>query len=333
MNELTKKERICEICQEIFIVKYPSSKVKTCLNVECRKTIYSLGTTRYFKNNIDAKKNSSDKLKLKWKDPEYREKTMLGIKEIRNFKKENHPSWGKIRSDEQKKHISDGIQKNKDDENIDKIVEKINNNYEFFKDQLFEKKEKICNYNPNWFKKKKLKLEELKIKKGNICVDCGCNDCLEFDHLGDKVNTIFNMKLNEMEKEAEKCELRCRMCHAIKSHNENYKINDTNKRRIDTEKNIANRLIREKRRKYINNIKKEIGGCQYCKYINDDMPCLFDFDHIDPSIKNKGISWLVGHGSSVKIIHKELEKCILLCKKCHFKRTVIQMDYASRRCN
>ena len=57
------------------------------------------------------------------------------------------------------------------------------------------------------------------------------------------------------------------------------------------------------------------------------MPYLFDFDHMDSSKKKRDISWLVGHGTSIKIIHEELEKCILLCKKCHFKRTAIQMDY------
>ena len=321
------REKQCEICQNIFIVKYPSSKVRTCPNIDCRKKIRSIAAKRFFENNPDSKKILSNKIKLKGKDKEYKEKTLYGCREIRNFRKENHPSWGKKRNDEQKKHISDGMQKNKDDENVEKIVEKINNNYEFLKDQLFEKKEKKCTYNRNWYKKKKIKIEELKTKKGNICVDCGRDDYLEFDHLGDKVNTILNMKLNEMEKEAEKCELRCIMCHAIKSHNENYKNNDKNKGRIDTEKNIANRLIREKRRKYIHTIKKEIGGCQCCKYKNDNMPFLFDFDHVDSSVKNKGIGHHVSHGSSVKIIHEELEKCILLCKKCHFKRTAVQMDY------
>jgi len=99
-------EKICEICQEIFIVKYASSKVRTCPNTECRKTIRSNATKSFYENNPDAKKSLSDKIKLKWKDQEYIENTLHGIKEIRNFKKENHPSWGKKRNDEQKKaHI------------------------------------------------------------------------------------------------------------------------------------------------------------------------------------------------------------------------------------
>jgi len=327
MSEINTKERICEICQAIFTVKYISSKpVKTCPNTECRKKIRSITTKRYFENNPDAKKNVSDKIKLKWKDQEYTEKTLHGIREKRNYKKENHPSWGKKRNDEQKKHISEGILQNKEKEDIEKIVELINNNYESFKEKLFEQKEKICKCKDNHYKKKKIKLEELKIKKGNICVDCGCDDCLEFDHISGKVNNILKIDLSKMEKEADKCELRCRICHAIKSRNENYK-NDKIERRVDNEKNIHNRILRERRREYISKIKKGIGGCQCCKYKNDDMPFLFDFDHTDSSVKKREISWHVCHGSSVKIIHEELEKCILLCKKCHHKRTAIQMDF------
>jgi hypothetical protein len=149
---------------------------------------------------------------------------------------------------------------------------------------------------------------------------------LQFDHIDDKVDNILDIRLNEMESESGKCELRCIICHAIKSHNENYN-SEQNKRSVDNQKNIDNRILREKRREYINKNKITIGRCQCCKYNNDNMPYLFDFDHMDSSKKTKCISWLVGHGSLVKIIHEELEKCILLCKKCHFKRTVIQMDY------
>ena len=326
MNESNKRERACEICKNIFLVKYPCSKCRSCPNIECRKQIRSLTTKKYFEENPDTKKAISDKIKEKWKDEEYKNKMTVYIKEKRNYKKENHPSWGMKRNDTQKKNISDGILENKEKENIDKTIQIINTNFELFKDQLFEKKEKICTSKGKNFKEKKKKIEELKKKKGNICVDCGCNDYLEFDHISNKTNNIFKMKLEEMDSEAEKCELRCRLCHTIKSHKENYK-NTQIERSIDNQKNTYNRTLRERRREYISKIKKEIGGCQNCKYQNDDMPYLFDFDHIDSSQKKRGIAWHVSHGSSIKLIHEELEKCILLCKKCHYKRTAVQLDF------
>ena len=153
MSKINTKERKCEICQNIFTVKYPSSKVKTCPNTECRKKTRSNATKRFYKNNPGAKKNLSDKIKQKWKDQEYIKKTLHGI-EKRDYKKENHPSWGKKRTAEQKKHISEGILQNKVKEDVDKIVEMINNNYESFKEKLFEKKDKICKCKENHYKKK-----------------------------------------------------------------------------------------------------------------------------------------------------------------------------------
>ncbi len=105
MNKNKSKERTCEICNDIFYVEFPSSKCRSCPKNECRKKIKSIATTNFFINNPKAKENLSNIIKQKWNDQDYKEKTLKGIKEIRNFKKENHPSWGLKRIDEQKNNI------------------------------------------------------------------------------------------------------------------------------------------------------------------------------------------------------------------------------------
>lgn len=59
------------------------------------------------------------------------------------------------------------------------------------------------------------------------CVDCGNTDIrvLEFDHLPgtEKINGVARVassgaSLNTLQKEVEKCEVRCRNCHMIKTY-------------------------------------------------------------------------------------------------------------------
>lgn len=324
MNQNKSKERNCEICNIIFYVQFPSIKVRTCSNQECRKKIRSITTTNYFKNNPQAKEELSIKSKNLWNNEDYKKKTMEGLSN-RDYKKENHPSWGMKRTDEQKNNISKGQLKNKESEDIDKIVKIIKDNYEKFKNELFTKTEKNSLPPTKYTLEKRKLIQELKDEKGNVCIDCGCSDFLEFDHIDNKIKCVSSMPNNKMREEAAKCVLRCKICHIIKSHNENYKSTQ-NIPTIDTERNIQNRNLRKRRREYISNIKKSIGGCQCCNYKNDEAPYVFDFDHIDSETKYKGISWLVSHGSSIKKINEELVKCILLCRKCHAKRTSVQFD-------
>jgi hypothetical protein len=67
-------------------------------------------------------------------------------------------------------------------------------------------------------------------------------------------------------------------------------------------------------KKILNELK--INGCSICGY-NKNPNCL-DFHHVNP--KNKKFPLMIGNiyaHSNEKII-KELNKCILLCKNCHY---------------
>ena len=61
--------------------------------------------------------------------------------------------------------------------------------------------------------------------RSHPCTDCGFKDirCLEFDHIKNKFKPISLMVQNgssikNIEKEIEKCEVRCANCHRIKTY-------------------------------------------------------------------------------------------------------------------
>lgn len=67
----------------------------------------------------------------------------------------------------------------------------------------------------------------IKFLDGKSCIDCGCNNLLvlEFDHIRDKKDCISQMIASScswktIKEEINKCEIRCRNCHGIKTHEE-----------------------------------------------------------------------------------------------------------------
>ena len=56
---------------------------------------------------------------------------------------------------------------------------------------------------------------------GGKCVDCGCTDNLEFDHITPdyKERNVchYLSSINRLTEEIKKCELRCRQCHRARS--------------------------------------------------------------------------------------------------------------------
>src|SRR3990167_1281726 len=57
---------------------------------------------------------------------------------------------------------------------------------------------------------------------GNVCVKCGSNNKLEFDHKNRKLKkftiaVILSSKMSKLMKEVKKCQLLCKKCHINKS--------------------------------------------------------------------------------------------------------------------
>jgi len=77
------------------------------------------------------------------------------------------------------------------------------------------------------------------------------------------------------------------------------------------------------RRQLLDKIKLE-KGCKECGY--KEYPVALDFDHINPKTKefNIGTSYT---SVSLKRLHKEIDKCQILCANCHRVKT-----HASRIC-
>ena len=167
---------------------------------------------------------------------------------------------------------------------------------------------------------KALYLVQLKIERGSTCIDCGITDwrLLEFDHRdpSQKVSSVRKAgNKKKMKEESEKCDLRCRYCHKIKSLKQNRTVNKP----LQRTKRIAI--------EYCNKRKIEIGNCLDCgRFDKNNLNC-YDFDHIDPKTKTKSIADLVNLGKNIDIIEKEIQKCRLLCCNCHCLRTRIQLGF------
>ena len=75
--------------------------------------------------------------------------------------------------------------------------------------------------------------------------------------------------------------------------------------------------------------KFERGACAHCKLaVTVHNWIIFEWDHIDPTIKSFGLSNAKSH--SVSEILEELSKCQLLCSNCHQLHTYTQGHYYGR---
>lgn len=55
-----------------------------------------------------------------------------------------------------------------------------------------------------------------------------------------------------------------------------------------------------------------------CVKCGEDRPCVIEFHHIDPSKKSINIG-KISPRKSFEIIEKEVQKCVCLCRNCHFE--------------
>lgn len=156
----------------------------------------------------------------------------------------------------------------------------------------------------------------LELKKGEVCVDCGIDDVriLEFDHV-DRELKLYNMSdcrsIKLLLEEVEKCVLRCGICH---------------RRRTKTQRNYGINITKRHHR-YVNDIKKQSGGCASCEWFDIDLLEALEFDHIDKETKLGSISTMVSNSVDINIIMDEIEKCQILCVHCHKLKTIEDNGY------
>ncbi len=91
------------------------------------------------------------------------------------------------------------------------------------------------------------------IKSKSECIDCGENNplVLDFDHVkGDKVMAVSDMigsaySLAAIQREIEKCEVRCSNCHRVVTH-ERRKINQQQKKECKNQSQLSLNLSQKK---------------------------------------------------------------------------------------
>jgi hypothetical protein len=188
--------------------------------------------------------------------------------------------------------------------NIDTYLCRSKNCNNYFISNEFNFCEKCRERNNKSKTKKRYNLYDLKIKLGGKCIECGTSELfkLEFDHINPKLKTQQITKINpdKLDIELENIQLLCSICHRIKSFYEQKIKNSKNNKKL-----------------IIQNIKREINGCQICNWThpdNDILSYCLDFDHIYGE-KYKQISNLYLYKKET--ILDEIEKCRILCRACH----------------
>ena len=73
------------------------------------------------------------------------------------------------------------------------------------------------------------------------------------------------------------------------------------------------------RRKDIRDFLDGIKQGSVCKLCGESEPCCLQFHHIDGDKKEISLSMVASHGWATERIHREVEKCTVLCANCHFK--------------
>ena len=105
-------------------------------------------------------------------------------------------------------------------------------------------------------------------------------------------------------------------CDIIREYQRNWLKDKLNNDPEYKKKHYANRQNRAKQnKKNLTDLKESI-SCSAC---DEYYPaCCMDYHHLDPSIKEKGVSQMIS-GNSWKKIEEEISKCILVCANCHRK--------------
>tara|TARA_Y100000389_G_scaffold182728_1_gene199583 strand:+ start:580 stop:1794 length:1215 start_codon:yes stop_codon:yes gene_type:complete len=151
--------------------------------------------------------------------------------------------------------------------------------------------------------------------------------------------------------EAKGVEWKCRFCHSLEKTGfqaNKYENPETmsDGKRSGTKEEIAlykrklSAKMKYPKQQYVDHVKREVRkGCAKChRPVLEGQEHAFDFDHRDPSTKIKGSDTLAGVIGGVSglvnnyataaaldeiqdILDEEMEKCDLLCRNCHHRKT------------
>lgn len=174
--------------------------------------------------------------------------------------------------------------------------------------------------NSNFTSKDKFRLAIKNFKKelGGKCSMCGFDDLffLEFDHILSKakIKQITKTSPKLWTNEINNIQLLCGRCHRYKTFMEH-----ENKNKVDSK----SKKHRNKKKNFLNDLKKQIGFCQICKWTSNNekqLLCALDFDHLEKYNKIDNLSKL----RSISFMKEEVQKTRLICRHCHELYTCFQ---------
>nr|QBK91819.1 MAG: hypothetical protein LCPAC304_01570 [Pithovirus LCPAC304] len=84
----------------------------------------------------------------------------------------------------------------------------------------------------------------------------------------------------------------------------------------------------EWKKEYVISVKLAIAKCEVCENaVTQSTHYCFDFDHIDRTTKTESVSRMLNRRRPLSIIQAEIDKCRLLCCKCHRLHTWDQLGH------
>ena len=121
-------------------------------------------------------------------------------------------------------------------------------------------------------------------------------------------------------KEKHKEELKIKNREYAKIHKEQYKqwsINNRN-RRLKVYKDYNKRHSEDSNKNKVSAILYKGGKCSICGIsYNGENASIFDYHHLDPSIKDANVSTMLKGKSLTDKMKNEIDKCVLVCANCH----------------
>ena len=66
-----------------------------------------------------------------------------------------------------------------------------------------------------------------------------------------------------------------------------------------------------------------------CVDCGESDPAVLDFDHVTGE-KNNDVSVIIGRGSSIEALKREIDLCVVRCANCHRKKTARERGFFGR---
>jgi len=106
---------------------------------------------------------------------------------------------------------------------------------------------------------------------------------------------------------------KCNKCYVIKEIDKFYKSPVNLDGRFTT--CISCKTV-ARRHRWFELFKYKGSKCEHCGISDLHHPEIYEFHHIDPSLKKATVASMIS-GASDKTLYAEVDKCILVCANCH----------------